>query len=182
LVDNLTGSYGLISVKSVRLRQSSDSKVVSGDEAVSITPLTTNFTLTIAEEAKSYGAYFIETTASYCQALNGGNVPWLTLKSGYNSLTNDAKDYFVNVATSDTEIVAARDRYVYLFQKYGELQPWDNFMVSSSNNPYYTPPEEAFGQHETLIFNSETTYFILIIATTFVFAAAGYFFIKKKAH
>ena len=179
MVDNTTTSWGLISVKDVYLRASDHEKVkISTDEAVSIEPLTTNFTLTAAEDAKSYGAYFLEATSPYCADLDGSNVPWTTLETAYGTLTADGKNYFVNSSTMDAEIVAARNRYVFLYQKYGSSKEWNNFVVSSTDTHYYKP-EGAFVNREPLTSDSGSIKIIILVSAIAALITVGYLLIKK---
>ncbi len=178
-IDNLNEDWGCISVKNVRLRPSNDEKVVSGDEAVSITPLTTDFSLTYVQDAKSYGAYFLEQTASYCTALDGGNVPWTTLETEYTTLSNDAKNYFVASGTTDAEIVGARDRFVFLYNKYKPTHlSWNYFLVSSTNaqyNPLAANPEMV---QKGINFESMST--IIVISGLFLLGTGFYLFGRKR--
>ena len=63
-------------------------------------------------EATNYGAYFLAETYDLCLAGTGNLVPWNTLSAEYATLSNAAKDIFVDDATTDANVVAARERAV----------------------------------------------------------------------
>jgi len=122
-----------------------------------------------APEAPSiaYGEFFLNISSPYCEDLNGNNIPWNNLASEYNFLDNNMKDYFAT--TTQSTIVDARLRYVYLINKYANLNA-NNFLVNGNNAPIYSlnkvfkdSPTKHLSTLEILIMFGLITPLILII-------------------
>jgi len=157
--DARTGGWGISYFDNIRT--SSDNNP-EGDRAISISNLPLTFTVNEVQEASSYGAYFIQETAAQCAALQGDQVPWSTLATEYATLSAAAKDYFVAGGTTEANVVAARTRYVFLWNKYKATPGWTNFLVSSTGTKY-----TADANQEAI-----TTPIDSSIATLFIFASA----------
>ena len=84
-------------------------------------------------QAESYGQYFLTMTAYFCEELEGYNIDWNNLSLEYNSMVASSKTYFVN-ETSNSNINNAKERYLFLLYKYGNIFT-DNFILDSSGNP-----------------------------------------------
>jgi hypothetical protein len=84
-------------------------------------------------QAESYGQYFLTMTAYFCEELEGYNIEWNNLSLEYNSMVASSKTYFVN-ETSNSNINNAKERYLFLLYKYGNIFT-DNFILDSSGNP-----------------------------------------------
>jgi len=161
--DGRSGGWGISYVDAVRTVPESEwNSVTSGDRAVLISNLPLTFTVNEVQEASSYGAYFIQETAAQCAALQGDQVPWSTLATEYATLSAAAKDYFVAGGTTEANVVAARTRYVFLWNKYKATPGWTNFLVSSTGTKY-----TADANQEAI-----TTPIDSSIATLFIFASA----------
>jgi len=175
--DNITSGWGISYVDEWRIVPESEwNSVTSGDRAVIISGVPTSFTPNYVQEAASYGAYFLEQTNSLCAALNGGSADWTTLGTEYGTLSASAKDYFVAGGTTETSIVAARERYQFMITKYTAFQS-NNFMVSSTGTKYVP----AYANN---IFNStnDTTNSLFLIALVAIsgLSVLAYMIIRKK--
>jgi len=181
LADNRSGGWGVSYVDSIRTVPLSEwNDVTSGDRAVSISNLPLSFSVTGVQdqEAVDYGIYFLAQTDSYCATLDGDEVPWSTLETAYGNLSNEAKDYFVNSGTTETNVVAARARFVYLHNKYGALMEW-NYFVKSSTGVNYSPTQTASEPRIPLV-NDELAYVLLVAGAVFLFASAAYIIFRKR--
>ncbi len=178
--DNISSGWGISYVDSIRFVPESEwNSVTSGDRAVSISDLPLTFTVNYVQEAATYGAYFIDQTASYCAASNGGEVPWSTLTTEYSGLSNDAKNYFVNLSTTETNVVAARDRFVHLWNKYHVThETWTYFLVDASNNPY--TPASANPNSEPIELTTTNLYLVGVAGFIFLCGIGGYFLTRRR--
>jgi len=171
--DARTGGWGISYVDTVRT--SSDNNP-AGDRAVSISNLPLTFEMNYIQEAASYGAYFLQQTAPYCTELNGVNIPWSTLATEYETLSDSAKNYFVGTVT-DTEIIGARERYLYLIDAYSAFTA-NKFMVNSLGAPYtgiidpVLPPVINPSQNSAAL--------LIIVAITFALAGGTAYIYKRK--
>lgn len=73
IADARTEGCGISYFDNIR---TSDNNDPEGDRAISISNMPMSFAVDHIQEAASYGAYFLEQTASYCADLNGGSAPW----------------------------------------------------------------------------------------------------------
>jgi len=194
--DNTTDGWGLNTADSVRFITDSDwSAVVTpypGDQVTYLwsgasdsyhtTGMADAFpgtTLTSTQEATSYGTDFLNDTASYCSTLGGATMAtdgkWTALANAYATLSSTAKDYFVNAGTTDTSIVQARDRYVFLIGKYTALHD-NNFMTSSTGTVYHATVNGG----ATLENPGNMSGVLIIIIGVTLLAAVSYVSIRKK--
>ncbi|MDY0100914.1 MAG: hypothetical protein WCZ47_00080 [Bacilli bacterium] len=173
--DARTGGWGIFYADNVRLSSSDD----SSKRAPSISGLPLNFDLTPVQEADNYGAYFLEETGPYCETLDGDQVDWSFLSSEYSLLSDDAKDAFVDSEASGN-IKDARDRFLFLYGKYGTAQGWDYFVKDSSNNPYLSSSiniDSPINQKD-LIF--KVSYVLVVVIALVVVTGALYNSRRKK--
>lgn len=173
--DNRAGGWGVSYVKNVQLV---NYNTPEGDRAVSISHLPTSFDIDPLQEATNYGAYFLAETYDLCLAGTGNLVPWNTLSAEYATLSNAAKDIFVDDATTDANVVAARERAVYLFNKYGEAQGWTFFIVDSANNAY--PRSAPVRPIDTLKVLELSPIYLLIFAAVGTGTAYLYLVMRRK--
>ncbi|HOJ44787.1 MAG TPA: hypothetical protein PK340_01945 [Bacilli bacterium] len=177
--DGRSGGWGISYVDAIRTVPESEwNSVTSGDRAVSISNLPLSFPVSYIQEAASYGAYFIEQTAEDCANLEGDEVPWTTLATEYGTLSNDAKDYFVNSETTEANVVAARDRYVFLYNKYGSSMEWEYFLKSSTGVNY--SPAQSMNEPRVPLVNDELAYVLLVGGAIFMIASAAYIVFRKR--
>lgn len=95
-----------------------------GTHATSWTSLPAD--VTALEQAKTYATYFLEVTGPYCEMLNGINIPWAFLKAQYEFMDHESMNLFVS--SSDSVIISAKERYLYLVNKY-QVFANDNFVT-----------------------------------------------------
>jgi hypothetical protein len=176
--DNKSGDWGISYVDNIRIVTETEwNSVTSDDRAVSISSLPLSFDVNYAQEAASYASYFLEQTAPYCETLDGANVDWSNLSDEYATLSDDAKDYFVSGGT-DSEIVAARERYLYLINKYSTLAA-DSFVVDSLGDPYdgsidpILPPVTDGN-------NSKLALALMITLSIGMLAGTAFIYLRKK--
>lgn len=177
--DNSDEGWGVNFVNTVELTATYSP---SGDYAVLITPFDSTFaapTLTTQQEATGYGADFINETGSYCTALDGGAMAtdgkWTTLSSNYASLSDAAKNYFVDAGTTDPNVVAARDRYVFLIGKYSALHD-NNFMKNSAGVVYHATSNNNL----PLVDAEKMTSALIFIVSATALACVSYIVFRKK--
>lgn len=133
--DARTGSWGVSIVDNVRL---SDSGSPDGDRAVQVLPSSStyrsNYYYQKDHEAEAFALHFLDVTGPICETLTGEfDGAWDLLKSHYDSLSNDAKDHFVDGNSNEEPLLAARERYLFIVGKYNTL---DKFVTDSQNNVY----------------------------------------------
>jgi hypothetical protein len=149
----------------------------SGDNAELITGLPLSFAVNYNQDAAAFASYFLEQTAPYCETLEGDDVDWSALASEYATLSGDAKDYFV-VDGTDSEIVAARERYLFMVEKYPTLAA-NLFVVDSAGEPYsdsYDPilPPVNGGS------NSNLALILMITISVGMLAGTAFIYLRKK--
>jgi hypothetical protein len=149
----------------------------SGDNAELITGLPLSFAVNYNQDAAAFASYFLEQTAPYCETLEGDDVDWSALASEYATLSGDAKDYFV-VDGTDSEIVAARERYLFMVEKYPTLAA-NLFVVDSTGEPYsdsYDPilPPVNGGS------NSNLALILMITISVGMLAGTAFIYLRKK--
>lgn len=83
------------------------------------------------EGAYDYISTFMNTTASECAALDVKSSTWSTLKSGYENLSDESKNYIYKHSENDVLIAAMVERYAVIINKYG----YDNFLTDALGNP-----------------------------------------------
>lgn len=83
------------------------------------------------EGAYDYISTFMNTTASECAALDVKSSTWSTLKSGYEILLDESKNYIYEHSENDVLIAAMVERYAVIINKYG----YDNFLTDALGNP-----------------------------------------------
>lgn len=83
------------------------------------------------EGAYDYISTFMNTTASECVALDVKSSTWSTLKSGYEILLDESKNYIYEHSENDVLIAAMVERYAVIINKYG----YDNFLTDALGNP-----------------------------------------------
>ena len=173
IADARTEGCGISYFDNIR---TSDNNDPEGDRAISISNMPMSFAVDHIQEAASYGAYFLEQTASYCADLNGGSAPWATLATEYGTLSADAKNYFVAVSTTEPNIEAARERYEFMYTKYVAFQS-NNFIVDSNNNPYYPVNVNIISETHT---NSANSLYMIMLVGISGFSFLAYMVIRKK--
>jgi hypothetical protein len=149
----------------------------SGDNAEMVTGIPLSFLTSYQQDAASFASYFLEETAPYCATLDGANIEWSSLADEYATLSDDAKNYFVGPAT-DSEIVSARERYLFLINKYSILAA-NPFMVDSLGVVYdgsYDPilPPTTGGD------NSKLALALMIILSAGMLAGTAFIYLYKK--
>ncbi|MGI6714149.1 MAG: hypothetical protein ACOX3K_03810 [Bacilli bacterium] len=173
--DNRASGWGVSYVKGVQLV---NYYTPDGDRAVAISHLPTNFNIDPLQEATNYGAYFLAQTADMCLAGTGNLVNWGTLETEYGLLSNAAKDIFVDNATTDANVVAARERAVYLFNKYGATEGWTFFIVDSTNVPY--PKPSGFKPNDSALASEVSLSNLITLATIVLGSAVLYLAMRRK--
>lgn len=89
----------------------------------------------------------------------------------YATLSNDAKDYFTASGTTESTVVAARERYLFIVGKYTSL---DKFVVNSSDVVYQ-------GASDIIGYDvGETSRIILIIVVGVMVLSTGAFFLISR--
>ncbi|OQA78468.1 MAG: hypothetical protein BWY30_00663 [Tenericutes bacterium ADurb.Bin239] len=173
--DNRAGGYGISRIKKVRFSNDFNPDY---DRAVAISGLPTSFVVDPLQEAINYGAYFLGQTDAMCAALTGNLVNWANLQTEYGTLSDAAKDIFTDAATTDANVVAARERAVFLFNKYGAAEGWVFFIVDS-NNVAYPKPSGVRPNDDTLpTVLSQTN--IMLFVMIFVASAGLYVVMRRK--
>lgn len=180
LADARTGGWGISYIDSITITTQTEwDGTDASNRAVSIFDLPLSFTVNYVQEAATYGAYFIDQTASYCAASNGGEVPWSTMANEYATLSADAKNYFVNLSTTEANVVAARDRFVHLWNVYHASHPaWTYFLVNSSNQPY--TPASANPNSAPMELDTTNLYLVAVAGFIFLIGIGGYLLMRRR--
>lgn len=89
----------------------------------------------IKQEAYSFVSAFMNTTASECAALDVKSSTWISLKSNYQSISEDAKNFIYENSEDDVLIGSMIERYVIIISNYG----YENFLVDNLGVPFLTP-------------------------------------------
>ncbi|MFA5421186.1 MAG: hypothetical protein WC344_00115 [Bacilli bacterium] len=146
-------------------------EVTSGDRAVSISGIPTSFAFDVSQEAVTFAQYFIEQTGPICTAMSGDfSSVWGTMGTEYATLSVTGKDAFVDNTTNST-IVAARERYLFIITKYTSLT---KFVVDGDSNVYQGSPD-------IIGFNiGDNSRIILIVVATVMVVSAGLLFLVSR--
>lgn len=171
--DNRASGWGVSYVDKVRLSNNGDP---SGDRAVQILkPTKPTFDFTKEHEAEAFAVHFLEESGPICEAMSGDfTEAWEVLGAHYASLSDDAKDHFVNENASELALLAARERYLYIINKYTSL---DKFVTDSGSNVYMG----MYDFTSTATNDSTITIVFVIIALTLVTTGAFLIFTKRKS-
>jgi hypothetical protein len=145
--DNAMGDWGISMVDNVKLISSSAyNGITSGDRCVIVTGIPTSFPYSDQQEAICWSQSFLDTTGTYCAALNGGTMAgdntWASLATSYGTLTSAAMADFKTIPSDSTQsptnillhnppIQPAEARYQFLIVKYSTLAA-TNFMVDGT--------------------------------------------------
>ncbi|MDD2297586.1 MAG: endonuclease [Sphaerochaetaceae bacterium] len=89
----------------------------------------------IKQEAYDFVSTFMNTTASECATLDVKSTTWDSLKSSYQSISQDAKNYIYENSESDVLISSMVERYVVIITNYG----YENFLVDDLGVPFLSP-------------------------------------------
>jgi len=113
----------------------------------------------------------LEQTAPICEAMSGDfSTIWPIMSSHYASLSNDAKNIFTSGSTTEATIVAARERYLFIANKYS----LDKFVVNSDNQQYQ-------GSADIIGYDiSASKSLIIIVVTAAMALSAGAFLIVSR--
>lgn len=158
--DNITGGWGISYVDSIRIVSKTEwDSVTSGDRAVLISG------------SVQFARSLLEQTAPICEAMSGDfSTIWPIMSSHYASLSNDAKNIFTSGSTTEATIVAARERYLFIANKYS----LDKFVVNSDNQQYQ-------GSADIIGYDiSASTSLIIIVVTAAMVLSAGAFLIVSR--
>ncbi|MDD3036041.1 MAG: hypothetical protein PHO93_03920 [Candidatus Saccharimonadaceae bacterium] len=158
--DNITGGWGISYVDSIRFVSKTEwDSVISGDRAVLISG------------SVQFARSLLEQTAPICEAMSGDfSTVWPIMSSHYASLSNDAKNMFTSGSTTEATIVAARERYLFIANKYS----LDKFVVNSDNQQYQ-------GSADIIGYDiSASTSLIIIVVTAAMVLSAGAFLIVSR--
>jgi hypothetical protein len=180
--DNKSGSWGVSFIDDVAFVTTTDWNNNSGRRATLITKSTdpafaNNIDSFSVYASESYGRYFLDVTGPYCVADKGTNIPWSTLSDFYGLQRSYTKDYMVASSSSERFITEARDRYVFLINKYSAFNS-AKFLASSTGVQYLgsiDPVRPNLVQEKNI-----SMAVILMSLMTLVFGSSGYFVIKKK--
>lgn len=172
--DNRAGGWGISYIKNVQLV---NYYTPDGDRAVAISHLPTTFNIDPMQEAINYAVYFLNETAAMCEALTGNLLPWSTFATEYDSLSGSAKNIFVDSSTTEANIVAARERYMFLWNKYGTAQGWVKFLVNSENQPY---PLSGVRTYDNTLPSALSPIHMLLFGTLLIASAGLYVVVRQK--
>jgi len=90
-------------------------------------------------------------------------------------LSDAAKNYFVDAGTTDPNVVAARDRYVFLIGKYSALHD-NNFMKNSAGVVYHATSNNNL----PLVDAEKMTSALIFIVSATALACVSYIVFRKK--
>ena len=126
------------------------------------------------EGAYDYISTFMNTTASECAALDVKRSTWSTLKSGYENLSDESKNYIYEHSENDVLIAAMVERYAVIISKYG----YDNFLTDALGNPVLMALNSGDGID---LLGSEAAIAVAIIsfAGIIFISLAGFLFYQK---
>lgn len=121
--DNISGGWGVSYVDSIRIVAKSEwDSVTSGDRAV------------LVSGSVQFARSFLEQTDPICTAMSGDfSSIWSGMSSHYGSLSSHSKNIFTGATTTEEIILDARERYVFIINKYTSLS---KFVVNSDNVQY----------------------------------------------
>lgn len=121
--DNISGGWGVSYVDSIRIVPKSEwDSVTSGDRAV------------LVSGSVQFARSFLEQTDPICTAMSGDfSSIWSGMSSHYGSLSSYSKNIFTGATTTEEIILDARERYVFIINKYTSLS---KFVVNSDNVQY----------------------------------------------
>lgn len=159
--DNTGDGWGVSYVDSIRLVPKSEwDSVTSGDRAVLISG------------SVPFAKSFLELTAPICTAMSGDfSSVWSDLGTHYTSLSTYSKDIFTESATTDADIVDARERYVFIIGKYTSLT---KFVVDGDNVTY-------LGAGDLIGYDiGESSRVILFVVLGVMLVSTGAFFIISR--
>ena len=135
-IQNTTSSYGrfLYNVNAPRF-----TTYTSATSSSMLLPQLYRFTDSgtdeVKQEAYNFVSTFMDTTASECATLDVKSTTWDSLKSSYQSISQDAKNYIYENSESDVLISSMVERYVVIITNYG----YENFLVDDLGVPFLSP-------------------------------------------
>ena len=131
-------------------------------------------------QANAWATYFLDSTSSYCEDLNGGALAssiWSSLGEEYAYMDETTKQLFVTTfPDGDVEGVAgAKARYQFLVSKYSLLKA-NNFLTDENNNPIFSFYNLRSPHNDQ---NKET--FVLIIVGSLIILGFLVLTIKRRS-
>jgi len=123
------------------------------------------------EQALAYAQYFKLITGPYCLGGTATNIPWNSLKSEYNFMTDSSKDIFF--ASTNLEITDARARYTLLVNRYQVFRD-DNFLMDGDGDLLVTNPKKIEEN------SSDNTIMFVLIMFLSITSVSLYHLIRKK--
>lgn len=129
----------------------------------------------IKEASYNYVSTFMNATAAECAALNVKNSTWTSLKSTFQSLPNESKDYIYEHYENDTLIATMVERYAVIVAKYG----YDNFLTNAFGTPIIMAQNIS---DDIVLFGNETaiTFAILAFIGVVLVSIAGFLYYLKS--
>lgn len=171
-IQNTTSSYGrfLYNVSSPRF-----TTYTSDSSTSMLLPQLYHFTDEGTDEVKqetyNFVSTFMDTTASECAALDVKSSTWTALKSIYQSISQDAKNYIYENSEDDVLISSMIERYVVIITNYG----YENFLVDDLGAPFLSP---LIDDRRIDIFTFAS---IIVVLTTAIAASGlGIFYHRKR--
>lgn len=171
-IQNTTSSYGrfLYNVSSPRF-----TTYASDSSTSMLLPQLYHFTDEGTDEVKqetyNFVSTFMDTTASECAALDVKSSTWTALKSIYQSISQDAKNYIYENSEDDVLISSMIERYVVIITNYG----YENFLVDDLGAPFLSP---LIDDRRIDIFTFAS---IIVVLTTAIAASGlGIFYHRKR--
>lgn len=143
--------------------------VISRIETLEVIPKKT------VDDANDWADTFLSTTGAICKNDNTTDIAaltsaWATLKSTYQGLGADSKNYFV--LYNDTSIASTKVRYIYIVNKYG----LDNFIKDYEGNLYLS----IVIDNPLAVNKIQNIYIVIIISLLGLTTLVGFYFISKK--
>jgi len=125
----------------------------------------------VKQEAYNFVSTFMNTTSPECTALDVKSSTWTTLKSSYQSISQDAKNYIYENSEDDVLISSMIERYVVIITNYG----YENFLVDDLGAPFLSP---LIDDRRIDIFTLAS---IIVVLTTAIAASGlGIFYHRKR--
>lgn len=127
------------------------------------------------DDANDWADTFLSTTGAICKNDNTTDIAaltsaWTTLKSTYQGLGADSKNYFV--LYNDTSIASTKARYTYIVNKYG----LENFIKDYEGNLYLSITID----NPLAVNKIQNIYIVIIISLLGLTTLVGFYFISKK--
>jgi len=125
----------------------------------------------VKQEAYNFVSTFMNTTSPECTALDVKSSTWTTLKSSYQSISQDAKNYIYENSEDDVLISSMIERYVVIITNYG----YENFLVDDLGAPFLSP---LIDERRIDIFTLASI--IVVLTTAIVASGLGIFYHQKR--